>query len=254
MAIGHTLLGNGAEGVIVCHGWFGDCASTYGPMMPWLDIERISWAFLDQRGYGKSKEMAGPFTVEQIAADAIDLADALGWDRFHIIGHSMGGKVVQRVALDATARVKSAIAVTPVPASGVPFPDEVWAMFAGAPDDDEKRAAIANHSVSGRLPARWTEEVVRASHETATVEAYREYLPSWAKGDFSAEAAGLATPIKIVVGEFDEALNPDFMRATFLEWYPNAEMEVIGNAGHYPMQETPVYLAGVLAAFILKNS
>lgn len=253
MVIGHTRLGSGPEGVIVCHGWFGDCATTYGPMMPYLDTERLSWVFLDQRGYGESIDMVGPFTVEQIAADAIALADTLGWERFHIVGHSMGGKVVQRVALDAPDRVKSAVAVTPVPASGVPFPPEVWAMFAGAPDDDGKRRAITNHSVSERLSPRWTDTVVRASRETATVEAYREYLPSWVKGDFSAEAEGLATPIKVVVGEFDQALNPDFMRATFLKWYPNAELEVIGNAGHYPMQETPVILATVMEAFILKH-
>lgn len=254
MTIGHTRLGTGPEGVIVCHGWFGDCASTYGPMMSYLDTERLSWVFLDQRGYGKSKDMAGPFTVEQIARDAVALADALDWRRFHIVGHSMGGKVVQRVALDARDRVKSAIAITPVPASGVPFPDDVWPLFLGAPDNDDMRLGITNHSVSGRLSQRWARMVVRASRETATVEAYRAYLPSWAKGDFSGEAEGLATPIKVLVGEFDPALNPDFMRATFLKWYPNADLEVIGNAGHYPMHETPVILATLMEAFILEHA
>ncbi len=254
MVIGHTRLGNGPEGIIVCHGWFGDCAATFGPTMPYLDTERLSWAFLDQRGYGKSMDMKGPFTIEQIAADAIALADSLGWKRFHLVGHSMGGKVVQRVALDAPARVKCVVAVAPVPAGGVPFPDEAWTLFAGAPADDAMRRAIVDLGASERLLPRWAEMVVRASRETATEEAFGEYLTSWAKGDFSAEAQGLDTAIKVLVGEFDEAINADFMRATFLKYYANAALEVIANAGHYPMHETPVLLATKVEAFIIENA
>jgi pimeloyl-ACP methyl ester carboxylesterase len=59
-----------------------------------------------------------------VAADAFRLADHLGWDRFHVIGHSMTGMVVQRMALDdwtsRARRLKSVIAITPVGADGYP--------------------------------------------------------------------------------------------------------------------------------------
>jgi pimeloyl-ACP methyl ester carboxylesterase len=249
MTIGHTILGRGAERVIVCHGWFGDW-TVFEPTVPILDAATFTYAFVDYRGYGKSRDQKGRYTVEEIAADAIALADRLGWRRFHLVGHSMGGKVVQRVALDARDRVKSAVAVTPVPASGVPFDDKAWGLFSGAPDDDKLRAAIVDFSVSGRLTPVWVERIVRASRETTTVEAFRGYLTSWAKDDFSAEAKGLATPIKVLVGEFDAALTPDFMRQTFLAWYPNAELEVIGNSGHYPMQETPVAYTTMVETYL----
>lgn len=252
MVIGHTLYGRGSEGVIVCHGWFGD-SKVFDPMLPWLDVDMFTYAFVDYRGYGKSRSMTGEYTVREIASDVLALADSLGWRRFHVIGHSMGGKVVQRVALNAPDRVRSAIAVTAVPACGVPFDDQTYQMFAGAPESDEKRYGITDFSVSGRLPARWVQSIVRASRENSTVEAFRGYLPSWAREDFSSEAKGLKTPMSVIVGEFDPSLNPELMRETFLAWYPNAELQVIGNCGHYPMQETPVRLAMVIEAFLVKH-
>lgn len=249
MIIGHTLYGRGAEGVIVCHGWFGD-SQVFDPMLPWLDSDAYTYAFVDYRGYGKSRTMTGKYTVDEIASDVLALADSLGWKRFHIIGHSMGGKVVQRVALNAPDRVKSGIPVTPVPAGGTGFDDETYALFAGAPDSDDKRFGITDFSVSGRLTPKWVQSIVKASRETSTVEAYRGYLPSWAREDFSEEAKGLKTPMRVIVGEFDPKLNPEVMGQTFLAWYPNAELHVLGNCGHYPMQEAPVRLATVIEEFL----
>ena len=249
MSIGHTLHGLGPERVIVCHGWFGDW-TVFEPVLPMLDAEAFTYAFVDYRGYGKSRGIEGAYTVEEIAGDVLDLADALGWSRFHLVGHSMGGKVVQRVAADAPDRVKSVVAVTPVPASGIPFDERGWAMFSGAAEDDGKRRAIVDFSVGGRLTPAWVDGIVRGSRASATTAAFAGYLESWARGDFSDQVRGLATPIHVLIGEHDAALGEAFMRDTFLRWYPNASLETIGNAGHYPMQETPVIFATLVERFL----
>ncbi len=249
MVIGHTIHGNGPEGVIVAHGWFGDY-SVFLPMFPFLDGDSFTYAFMDYRGYGKSRDIAGEHTMAEISSDAIALADHLGWDGFHIVGHSMGGMVVQRVALDAGGRVKSGVAVTPVPACGMQLEGEVWDLFSGAADSDDKRRMIVDFSTGGRLTGRWIDLIVRDSRATTTRDAYADYLVAFSKTDFADRARGMQTPMKVIVGETDPALNPDLMRETFLAWYPNAEMEIIANAGHYPMQETPVILATIMESFI----
>ena len=60
----------------------------------------------------------------------------------------------------------------------------------------------------------------------------------------------MPVPVKVIVGEHDPDLNPAAMTATYLAWYPNASLEVMANAGHYPMNETPVALATSLQAFL----
>jgi pimeloyl-ACP methyl ester carboxylesterase len=62
--------------------------------------------------------------VEEVAGDAFRLADRLGWARFHVVGHSMTGMAVQRMAVDdwtsGAKRLKSVVAITPVTADGYP--------------------------------------------------------------------------------------------------------------------------------------
>ena len=227
--------------------------SVFRPMFDFLDTDTFTYAFVDYRGYGKSKDITGDYTMAEISVDTIALADHLGWQNFHLIGHSMGGMAVQRVAVDATARVKSVIALTPVPASGVTFDDETWALFEGAIDEPEKRTAVTDFGTGGRLTQRWLDMMTRNSLANSTTEAFRGYLTAWAKTDFAAETDGLETPFFVIIGHHEGPLSADFMRETFLKWYPNARLETIDNAGHYPMYETPVVLATMLEAFLKEH-
>ena len=118
LTIGYTCLGNGPEHVLVMHDWNGD-HTTYDATAAYLDGSAFTYAFVDLRGYGKSRDISGDYTVAEVAADCLAVVDELGWQRFHVMGHSMTGMATQRIALDAGSRVKSAIAVCPVSAAGL---------------------------------------------------------------------------------------------------------------------------------------
>jgi pimeloyl-ACP methyl ester carboxylesterase len=64
-------------------------------------------ATYDHRGIGKSGVPARPFTMREMAFDALRVAGALGWERFHLVGVSMGGMVSQEVAIRAAERIAS---------------------------------------------------------------------------------------------------------------------------------------------------
>lgn len=53
----------------------------------------------DNRGVGASAGGTGSLTIERLASDAMALARAAGWESYHVVGHSMGGVIAQRVAL-----------------------------------------------------------------------------------------------------------------------------------------------------------
>jgi pimeloyl-ACP methyl ester carboxylesterase len=61
----------------------------------------------DHRGIGASSAGDEPLSIELMAQDALALCDHLGFDRFHVVGHSMGGLIAQALALAVPERVRS---------------------------------------------------------------------------------------------------------------------------------------------------
>src|SRR5258708_28112378 len=205
---------------------------------------------MDLRGYGGRLGIAGEYTMEEAAGDAVTLADELGWDRFSLIGHSMGGKAVQHVLVGDPGRVREVVALSPGPANEVPFDEDGWALFSGAADSRDKRAAIMNFTTGGRLPAAFVNHVVQHSLDNSAAEAFGAYLRSWAKTDFAERIRGNPAEVKVIVGEHDPALSAQVMEQTWLASYPSAELEVVPNAGHDPMYETPAALAASIEEFL----
>jgi pimeloyl-ACP methyl ester carboxylesterase len=249
MANSHQRVGEGAHKVIGLHGWFGD-RTAFAALWPHLDGAAFSYAFMDQRGYGGAKDVAGEYTIEEIARDALALADALGWERFSLIGHSMGGKAIQQVLAEAPERVRALVGIAPVPASAVPFDEQGWALFSGAAERPENRRAIIDFTTGNRLTPVWLDAMVANSLRVSTRAAFAAYLEAWAKGDFYARIAGNPVPVQVLVGENDPALGAATMEQTWLQWYPNARMETLSNAGHYPADETPIALATAIESFL----
>lgn len=247
--IAYERIGSGPTSVFVLHGWFGD-HTVWSPTYPLLDMQRFSYVFVDYRGYGASGAIAGPRTMAQISADVRELSASLGWTRYAVVGHSMGGMAAQRVAVDAPQAVTAVVGVTPVPASGVPLPPEVLAMFQAAATDEAAAAGVIETSLGGRLTPALTRTIL--AHQRATVGAqdFSDYLRAFTATDFSAECDRYGGPMKVLVGEHDQGVSGDFVRATFPRLFPQAAIEVLPNCGHYPMIETPAHLITVIEAFL----
>jgi pimeloyl-ACP methyl ester carboxylesterase len=248
-------VGHGPHAVIVLHGWFGD-ANAFSPMEAGLDGGAFSYVFMDNRGYGGMRGAEGEYSMDEVARDALALADALGFATFSVVGHSMGGMALERLALLAPLRLRKLVAVAPVPCCGVAFDAAARATFLAAADSVAARRAIIDRSTGGRLPATWLDWKAQYSWESSDPAAFAAYFLAWSETDFSEEikAARVALPLLALVGEHDPRFDAALMRRTYLAWYPQARLEVLGNAGHYPMNETPLALAASIEAFLTEKN
>ena len=106
----------------------------------------------DQRGLGRTEIPSPPYTMADYAADAIGLADAIGWDRFRLVGISFGGMVAQEVAVTWPGRVErlALLCTSPGGAAGASYPlHELQQLPA------DQRTAMALQLLDTRFTPEW---------------------------------------------------------------------------------------------------
>ncbi len=140
-----------------------------------LGTTRVGWfnqfAFLsnsydvtafDNRGAGETVA-TGSWTMRDMSNDAIAVADAMGYDRFHLLGVSMGGMISQEVALAVPDRIRTLtlISTSPGGPNSVPPSNEYLAAF--ALPDPRDRVARSIELLFGSRYRQENPEIVQAA-------------------------------------------------------------------------------------------
>jgi pimeloyl-ACP methyl ester carboxylesterase len=74
-----------------------------------LFTQRYRITILDNRGAGLTSKPKGPYSIEQMADDTAGLMDAIGLQRAHVLGHSMGGAIAQQLAIRHPEKINKLI-------------------------------------------------------------------------------------------------------------------------------------------------
>ena len=93
--------GTGVDGLVLVHGGHHD-SSCWRLTTPLMELPTIA---VDLPGRGQRPADGTPISIERCAAAVLEDADAAGFERFVLVGHSMGGLTIPRVALQAPERV-----------------------------------------------------------------------------------------------------------------------------------------------------
>jgi pimeloyl-ACP methyl ester carboxylesterase len=107
----------GGPVVLLLHGFPQTKAAWRDVLPPLADAGYRAVAF-DQRGYraGAADQPRSAYRLDELAGDVLTMADALGAQRFHVVGHDWGGAVAWKLAADASDRLMTATVVaTPHP-------------------------------------------------------------------------------------------------------------------------------------------
>jgi pimeloyl-ACP methyl ester carboxylesterase len=218
--------------------------------------DRYRVAAYQQRGMAPST-LEGPFAVEREVADALAVLDALSWERAWVVGHSWGGHLLLHIGLAAPERLFGGLAIEPLGGAGdgglAAFEAE---MLRRIPERDralaEELDAQALRGEGGpeaaleslRLvwPAYFASpEHVMAFRDTDTsVPAYAGVSASLHKEmpRLASELAGLKVPLGFVAGKRSPMPYDQAAGAT-ARAIPEAWLDVVPGAGHFPWFERP---------------
>ena len=107
-----AALRNDGDGppVLALHGWL-DNAATFLPLAPHL--HGIDLVALDMPGHGRSVHLSqgADYSFAAAIATVLDAADALGWGRFRLLGHSMGAGIASLIAAACPDRIEALVAI-----------------------------------------------------------------------------------------------------------------------------------------------
>lgn len=254
--LNYRVIGRGEKTVLLIMGLGGQSAD-WGVAFPERLAERFRVVLFDNRGTGMSSKPRSQWNLEDMAQDALSVLDAVGAERAHIVGISMGGMIAQLIALDHAARLERLVLMS-TNFGGyelVPPTLDVGAVFSpapGTPVDQVVRtsmSAIAAPGFAERHPEA-IEELVRIAVANPTPRrAFVAQLQAILSDDRSRRVSAIRAPTLVVHGDLDPLI-PYLNGVALAEQIPGARLVTLHGCGHLPMWEAPDALTRAVLEFL----
>ena len=258
-SLAYELTGNGVPLVLVAG--TGYPGGTWYPALVERLAERHAVLVFDHRGTGATPPGPGRYSTRGFAADALALMDALGLEAAHVVGHSMGGRVAQWMALDRPDRVRSLVLAATGPGQfdpgrpvsrGIPLHTARDMIELGYERYMAKH--IAETFFTPEFVASDPDRVawlVRAFWEhRPSLEEYLRHVLARQEHQTADRLAEIATPALVLIGDRDTHQGGTGVHweqsAYLLEHLPNAERAVVEGASHGYFWQVPEASADIV--------
>lgn len=269
--LGHiAALRNGGDGprVLALHGWL-DNAASFVPLS--AHLRGIDLVAIDQPGHGRSAHLPAGTDYSFVGAmnSVLDVADALGWERFALLGHSMGAGIGSMLAAACPQRVERLVAIEALGALAE-APERTVARMREAvtahrgikdkrlrvfPDID---SAVRTRQHASRVPGSGLDEPsVRLLVERGLREVEGGYtwssdprltLPTMTRmTELQVEdlVAGIECPVRAIFADPAQPYLPDDLRRRRVSLLPRGELVVIAGGHHLHMQQAADVAAAI---------
>lgn len=261
--------GDAGEPVILLHG-FPETSHMWLPLMDALATAGYRCLAPDQRGYSRGARPEGieAYRYEHLAEDIVALADGVGFERFHLVGHDHGAGVGWMVAYTYSERVRSwtAMSVPHIAAFGRAIRED--------PDQSQRSQYIGVFQMVGEaekllsaddfssLRQIWTESSAGEIEEYLAVLSEPGALTAalnWYRGslgqdehDATRAVAEVATPTLCLWGNADQAIGRQ-STVWAAEYMTGPYRFVEMDAGHWLIQEQPQRVIEEVLAHLRNN-
>ena len=197
-----------------------------------------------------------PYTLSEMAADAVGLLDHLGIQRAHVAGASMGGMIAQTIAIEHPQRCRTLISImstTGEAAVGQAAPEAMAALLAPPPTDRQAYIEASDKSAIWQSK-KYADQA--ATRERAGASYDRSFYPEGASRQLSAifksgsrseKLAAVEVPTLVIHGKDDTLIQPSGGIRT-AELIPNANLLLVSHMGHdMPEPLWPVLVDAILS-------
>jgi pimeloyl-ACP methyl ester carboxylesterase len=220
-----------------CRGWL--------PLQVPAFEQQYHTLIYDHRGVGESDDFGDPFSVVDLAEDAVGLMDALEIPKAHILGVSMGGMIAQEIALRNPDRVDRLIL-----AGTYARPDAKRCMLLQHWRELSRAGAPIEVMIRERLLWTLQDETLEQSDlielmierfikdgTPLTQEVYAKQCDACIRHDTADRLRGIRHPTLVICGRRDQ-LTPPTLHRELADEIPNAHLVTIAYGGHLVMVES----------------
>lgn len=206
----------------------------------------------DKRGHGLTDVTAGPYTMRELADDALGLLNVLGLDRVHLCGASIGGMIAQQMAGTHAERFDRLVLCDTTQRVSAP----ATYYERGLQVRRDGLAAVADGAME-----RWFTEPFRRTAAVAAyrnmvartpVEGYAACCDAIGGMDLAPAVSAIQAPALVLVGEDDTTTPPESARE-LEQALKDASMQVIPGAAHLACVEQSDSVARLIRGFLERS-
>jgi pyruvate dehydrogenase E2 component (dihydrolipoamide acetyltransferase) len=248
--IRYARRGEGVETIVLVHGFGGDLDNWLFNIDALAEKARVY--ALDLPGHGQSTKTLGEPSLTGLSNALTGFMDSVGIDSAHLIGHSIGGAVALRTALDATERVKS---LTLICSAGL-GPEINGAYIEGFVAAATRRELKPVLEQLFDDPALVSRQLVDDLLKYKRLDGVADALSSLARALFAngrqavlaGDLAKLQQPIQVIWGANDRIIPSS--HATVLD---KVRVEVVDGAGHMVQMEKASRVNALILSQVLRQ-
>jgi non-heme chloroperoxidase len=234
--------------VILLHG-YTDSWRSFERVLPHLPGS-VRAVALTQRGHGDADRPAAGYRPQEFAADLAAFADALGLGPAIVVGHSMGGTVAQRFALDYPGRTLGLVLVGSATTWLTPVVLEFWEIVSTLEDpiDPGFARGFQESTLARTVPPTFLDAVVAESLKVPARVWKAALREAHLEADIAGELSAITAPTLIVWGDQD-TIHLRGETEALVEAISGSRLVEYAGAGHALHWEEPARFAADLTAF-----
>ncbi len=237
------------QALVFVHGYLGGSAQ-------WRDqVDLFAPSFRvitpDLPGFGLNRDLDAPDEIGAFADYVLEQVSAAGVERFHLVGHSMGGMIVQEMVARAPERVERLVLYGTGPVGLLP------GRFESIAESSRRVVADGVEATGRRISATWFVDYERAPNYPvcaelavlASEQAALAGLAAMEKWSGEAALAGIASPTLVLWGDCDRTYLWSQPQQLW-QGIPGARLAVIPGCAHAVHLEKPKLFNAILEDFL----